>query len=238
MSTMDKIKAKVENVVHPHGSTHSTETAHTTGTAHTGSYTGNTSGIGDGQASSHSPRTANAADPRVDSDRDHRGATGVGSGTTHTPGARSSGLTGSTGNTYNSNTNTTAGPHDPNMANKLDPRDRVDSNRDGRAAVGNNTHSFGSIDSSGTGYNSNTTGTTHNAGPHNSSLANKADPRVDSDLDGRGNTGASGSYATPGSGTAQNTAGPHNRDFLNKADPRVDADLDGSKTLGGNRTHA
>ena len=45
------------------------------------------------------------------------------------------------------------------------------------------------------------------------------DPRVDSDLDGRGNrhgaatgvaagiTGASGSHATPGSGTAQNTAG-------------------------------
>jgi hypothetical protein len=59
-----------------------------------------------------------------------------------------------------------------------------------------------------------------NAGPHNSNLANKLDPRVDSDLDGRGNRhgaatrggafGASGSYATPGSGTAQNTAGPHN----------------------------
>jgi len=174
MSTMDKIKAKVENVVHPHGSTHSTETAHTTGTAHTGSYTGNTSGIGEGQASSHSSRTANAADPRVDSDRDHRGATGVGSGTTHTPGARSSGLTGSTGNTYNSNTNTTAGPHDSNMANKLDPR--VDSDRDGRAAVGNNTHSFGSTDPSGTGYNSNTTGTTTNAGPHNVSAISTHQP--------------------------------------------------------------
>jgi hypothetical protein len=50
--------------------------------------------------------------------------------------------------------------------------------------------------------------------------------------------GASGSHATPGSGTAQNTAGPHNSDTMNKLDPRVDADMDGSKTVGGNRTHA
>lgn len=70
-----------------------------------------------------------------------------------------------------------------------------------------------------------TTGTTGglsnstNAGPHDSNFANKLDPRVDSDLDGRGNRhgattggvfGASGSHATPGRGTAQNTAGPHN----------------------------
>lgn len=59
-------------------------------------------------------------------------------------------------------------------------------------------------------------------------MANKVDPRVDSDLDGRGNRhgantggvfGASGSHATAGSGTAQNTAGPHNSDMLNKIDP-------------------
>jgi hypothetical protein len=50
--------------------------------------------------------------------------------------------------------------------------------------------------------------------------------------------GASGSHATPGSGTAQNTVGPHNSDTMNKLDPRVDADMDGSKTLGGNRTYA
>jgi len=76
-------------------------------------------------------------------------------------------------------------------------------------------------------------------------MANKADPRVDSDLDGRGNNhGAihgglmgSGTHATPGSGTAQNTAGPHNSDMMNKLDPRVDADLDGSKTIGGNKTN-
>jgi hypothetical protein len=50
--------------------------------------------------------------------------------------------------------------------------------------------------------------------------------------------GASGSHATPGSGTAQNTAGPHNSDTLNKIDPRVDSDRDGSKTFGGNKTDA
>jgi hypothetical protein len=56
----------------------------------------------------------------------------------------------------------------------------------------------------------------------------KVDPRVDSDLSSTGNRhgastggimGASGSHATPGSGTAQNTAGPHNSDLLNKVDP-------------------
>ena len=52
------------------------------------------------------------------------------------------------------------------------------------------------------------------AGPHSSSLANKADPRVDSDLDGSG------------------TAGPHSSSLANKADPRVDSDLDGSRTVG------
>lgn len=61
-----------------------------------------------------------------------------------------------------------------------------------------------------------------NAGPHDSNLANKLDPRVDSDLDGRGsrygavaggNSGAPGSHTTPGRGIAQNTAGPHNVSF-------------------------
>ena len=77
-------------------------------------------------------------------------------------------------------------------------------------------------------------------------MANKVDPRVDSDLDSKGNRhgahkgglmGASGSHATPGSGTAQNTAGPHNSDLLNKLDPRVDSDLSGGKTIGGNKTY-
>ena len=133
--------------------------------------------------------------------------------------------------------------------NKLDPR--VDSGRSnqygttraGVASTGaynngtSNTNTFGNTGT--TGGISNST----NAGPHDSNLMNKLDPRVDSDLSGRGNNHGtkggliSGSHATPGSGTAQNTAGPHNSDMMNKLDPRVDADLDGSRTVGGNRTH-
>lgn len=86
----------------------------------------------------------------------------------------------------------------------------------------NNYSSTGNYGNSGTYANTGTTGgLSHstNAGPHDSNLANKVDPRVDSDLDHRGNRhgaatggvfGASGSHATPGHGTAQNTAGPHN----------------------------
>jgi hypothetical protein len=52
-------------------------------------------------------------------------------------------------------------------------------------------------------------------------VANKIDPRVDSDLDGRGQRHvAGGTHATPGSGSAQNTAGPHNSDLLNRLDAR------------------
>jgi hypothetical protein len=80
-------------------------------------------------------------------------------------------------------------------------------------------------------------------------MANKADPRVDSDqYGGRGNTAGAGGYGTGthtggvtgGSnrlpGPADTTAGPHKSDMMNKVDPRVDSDLDGSKTMGGNRT--
>jgi len=131
--------------------------------------------------------------------------------------------------------------------NKLDPT--VDSDLDGRRNLGNSRPvNGGGVTTSATGGGigggiSNST----NAGPHNSNAANKLDPRVDSDLDGRGNRhgaakggvfGAAGSHATPGSGTAQNTAGPHNSDLANKLDPRVDSNLDGSATIGGNRTRS
>lgn len=209
------------------GNTHSTTAYGSTGL--TGTH---------GTSTNHGPHDSNLlnkADPRIDSDRD-------GSHNTHT------GTTGA----YNPNTGSTNhGPHNSNLLNKADPR--VDSDRDGSRNLGAAT---------GTGYSGTQTGNhlpgqhagttggishSTNAGPHNSNLANKADPRVDSDLDSTGNRhgahnggvfGTSGSHATPGSGTAQNTAGPHNSDLLNKLDPRVDADLDGSKTYGGNKTHA
>jgi len=105
--------------------------------------------------------------------------------------------------------------------NRLDPR--VDSTT-GAMKTSGTTGTTGTTGMAGT-TGTHTTGTTGglsnstNAGPHDLNLANKLDPRVDSDLDGRGNRhgaatggifGAAGSHATPGRGTAQNTAGPHN----------------------------
>ncbi|KAF5016016.1 hypothetical protein F66182_12438 [Fusarium sp. NRRL 66182] len=128
---------------------------------------------------------------------------------------------------------TNAGPHDSNIANKADPR--VDSDRDHRAAysaagTGNTT--------AGTGLSSGTTGTgaygtetsgytgTTTTGPHDSNLANKADPRVDSDRGQYGTTGgltSGGAYDTNPNST---NAGPHSSNLANKVDPRVDSDLD------------
>ncbi|KAK8169716.1 hypothetical protein IWX90DRAFT_383812, partial [Phyllosticta citrichinensis] len=82
-------------------------------------------------------------------------------------------------------------------------------------------------------WGSNTTSTTGtyghpsstNAGPHGSNVANTADPRVDSDLSGRGTTGT---YGYPSS----TNAGPHGSNVANTADPRVDSDLSGRGTTG------
>jgi len=235
----------------------------TTGTTHTMG-TGTTHNTAEGVAGPHSSRAANAADPRIDSDLDNPRHPGA-ANTSHTTAGTGVGRTGvgqssTTGTGVGHSSTTTAGPHSSNMLNKADPR--VDSDLDGSRNLGAASTSTTAGHTSGTGQYSGThagnttgshTGTTGgishstNAGPHNSNALNKADPRVDSDLDGRGNRhgastggilGASGSHATAGSGTAQNTAGPHNSDTLNKIDPRVDSDRDGSKTVGGNKTHA
>jgi hypothetical protein len=110
-----------------------------------------------------------------------------------------------------------------------------------------------------TGYtNTNPAGTgSTNAGPHSSNIANKLDPRVDSDMDGSRNTGfaqntAGGvtgtgvagtgvtgqrhGYGTTGGVTGNNpattSAGPHGSNVLNKLDPRVDSDADGRTNMG------
>merc|ERR1711959_424104 len=115
--TIDKIKAKVENVLHK-DSTHSDPTG------------------------PHDSHAGNKADPRVDSDRvggagNHGTAGGLSSGNTHSHGTTGSGLTGS--NTYGSDP---TGPHDSRLANKADPR--VDSDRvGGYGNTGNTGHSSG-----------------------------------------------------------------------------------------------
>lgn len=236
-----------------YGTTAGTGTGYgTTGGAGTGTGYSNTgAGYGsgttaEGMSGPHGSRVANTLDPRVDSDRDNSatvGNSGYGSARGGTAGYTTGGAT----------AEGASGPHGSRVANALDPR--VDSDRDHSATVGGGGR-YGNATGPNDGYGT-TTGTntgfaggisnSTNAGPHNSNLANKADPRVDSDLDHRGNRhgantggafGAAGSYATPGSGTTQNTAGPHNSDLANKLDPRVDSDRDNSKTFGGNRTYA
>ncbi|KAI1091022.1 hypothetical protein F5B19DRAFT_493842 [Rostrohypoxylon terebratum] len=153
-------------------------------------------GAPEGTHGPHNNRVANAADPRVDSDRDHRAAPGstiggsqpYASGDNYTHGTL--GTTGTTGYT-GATGQTTSGPHQSNIANKADPR--IDSDQSGRYA-GNAAGDYGGSGPEGV------------AGPHNSRLANAADPRVDSDRDGSrtvGNTyGSSGTAGTTGSGYA------------------------------------
>ncbi|KAI1203367.1 hypothetical protein F5X97DRAFT_284316 [Nemania serpens] len=208
----------------------------------------NTSSAPEGTHGSHNSRVANAADPRIDSDRDHRAAPGstvggtheytTGNQYTHGGGNTGAGAFGSTGATGRE------GPHTSNLANKVDPR--IDSDRSGQR--------FGNT--AGDHYGSGPEGV---HGPHSSRLANTVDPRVDSDRDASrtvGNTyGSSGTHGTTGAhgtqgtthgahqlggftpGQAPHTAGPHKSDALNKVDPRVDSDLDGSRTVGGNKTY-
>ncbi|KAL8779805.1 MAG: hypothetical protein Q9213_006763 [Squamulea squamosa] len=103
--------------------------------------------------------------------------------------------------------------------------------------------------------------TTSGVGPHSSALANKADPRVDSDLDGskglsghdtagttggltgstfpdrtagnHGDTADIGrSFPLGGASSGTTTSGPRSSDLANKADPRIDSDRDGSRGVG------
>lgn len=156
------------------------------------------------------------------------------------------------------------GPHNSRVANAADPR--VDSDRDGShnmsGTTGRTANPLGSGTTTGRHAgplgNTHTSGTAEGAhGPHNSRIANAADPRVDSDRDGSntmggtGNTigtGSTGRTANPfgsssttgrtanplgSSGTSEGAHGPHNSRVANAMDPRVDSDRDGSKTMGG-----
>jgi len=168
---------------------------------------------------------------------------------------------------------TNAGPHSSNAANSADPR--IDSDLDGNRNAGLNqtthtthaTHATGYPTATGThtaGHTAGTTGvgstthgsTTHGstaAGPHSSTLMNKLDPRVDSDLDGGrhagmnqtthpatghpSHTGAHTGTAGIGSTTHRSTnAGPHTTHIANAMDPRVDSDLSGGRHAGLNQT--
>jgi hypothetical protein len=165
-------------------------TAGTHGAGLTGAYGGHESGLTsgahegglhsggarEGAHGPHSSRIANAADPRVDSDRDGSRTAGTTTG---------AGLTGTHG-THGTHEGA-HGPHSSRVANAADPR--VDSDRDHRAA-----HTGGHATSTGDritgtaagalGGPSATGPAPNTAGPHKSDLLNKLDPRVDSNLDG------------------------------------------------------
>jgi hypothetical protein len=236
---LNKLDPRVDSTAVNSSSTYGAGQTGQTGTAGSGynTTTGNHSNL-TGTGHHHSGHHTTAG---------NSGVTGTGYNTTT---GNNSGLTGAG---YDNTTGT--GPvHSSNLANKLDPR--VDSSATYGAGQSGTTGTHGTHGThsgvTGSGYNTTTTGdrgglsNSTNAGPHNSNVANKLDPRVDSDLDSTGNRHGthhgglmgSGTHATAGSGTAQNTQGPHNSDLMNKLDPRVDADGDGSRTYGGNKTHA
>jgi hypothetical protein len=175
-------------------------------------------------AGPHGSNAMNSADPRVDSDRDNFGPTG-GMGQTGTHGSSGLGSTthGSTGVGHTGTHGTTG------------------------------TGASGLSSGTGAGFGGATTGhaggpgnpNSSNAGPHSSNMANKADPRVDSNLDGSrtmggnqtgagyGSTttgsgigGTHGGYGGPGNPQSGN-AGPHSSNMANSADPRVDSDMVG-----------
>jgi len=131
----------------------------------------------------HDSHMGNKVDPRVDSDRygatgNTAGAGGYGVGQYGTTG--SSGLTGSHGATGTHSTGLT-GNHGTTGSSGL-------------------TGSHGTTGTHGaglTGTHGNTVGSgnsNNTAGPHNSDMLNKVDPRVDSDLDGSKTVGGNATY--------------------------------------------
>jgi hypothetical protein len=195
---MSSIVNKVKNALHSDKhddtthNTHSTTTGThgTTGTHTTGAHTTGTHTTGTGYSTNdgpHSSNMANKADPRVDSDRDHSRNAGVNPhGTATTETYGHSGATHGTGLTGSTGASG-MGTH---------------------SAVGNTGHTGTSTLGS---HNTST-----NAGPHSSNLANKADPRVDSDLDRSRNAGVNPhgtstteTYGRSGATTGTGLTGSH-----------------------------
>ncbi|KAG0634290.1 hypothetical protein HOY80DRAFT_1005280 [Tuber brumale] len=162
----------------------------------------------------HRSDMANRADPRVDSDRDHRGSpvggTGLGGmGSTHTAGS------------------TNYSPHDSNIANKVDPR--VDSGGDGRGPHGaSGTHGATGLGSTGARGLGATGPIGH--GPRDSSMMSELDPRADSNRDDRGGIGYTGTHGTHGT-TGIGSTGTHTSTVYDTS-TNVGPDSDGRAGLG------
>jgi hypothetical protein len=197
----------------------------------------------EGTHGTHNSRVANAADPRIDSDRDHRAAPESTIGGTH------SGTTGAYGTTGTGTTQGAHGPHDSKIANTVDPR--VDSDRDGSRTVGGNSGAYGTTGTTGThtgthtgdAYGTTSSGTTQGAhGPHDSKVANTLDPRVDSDRDGSrtvggitSSGGSSGAYGATSKNAHGLNATHHPAGIDNSFDPTTHGSH--SNTHGTHGTH-
>ncbi|PHH77898.1 hypothetical protein CDD82_3304 [Ophiocordyceps australis] len=157
--------------------------------------------------------TGSSTQPRTDT-----ATHGLGSNTTHSTSHSTHGSTGDNYSLGGDNRGTsgpasrTDGPHESNLMNKADPR--VDSDRDYSKNMGANPHGTASTGTgvagtTGTSGTHGTHGTTglHGEGPHSSGLANKADPRVDSDRDGSRNMGANPHGTTDTTHSAAHSVG-------------------------------
>jgi len=192
-----------------------------------------TSSAPEGTHGTHNSRVANAADPRIDSDRDHRAAPGSTIGGTNEY---------TTGNNYSHGTSGTGTHGTSGLAGQSHGTSGLTGTTGTHGSSGlTGTHGSSGLTgshatSSLTGTHGTTgayDGTSGNAGsregPHSSNMANKLDPRIDSDRSGQrmGNT-AGDQY---GSGP-EGVHGPHSSRVANAADPRVDSDRDASRTVG------
>lgn len=266
---MEKIKAKVEQVLHKDKDTTTTGTHGTTthgttaGTGtHTGTHTGTTGTHISDPSGPHDSRAANKVDPRVDSDLPGAAGNTGGAYGTHTTGHGLSGNTTSSGLGHSTHGTTGLGSNTTSTHGTTGLGSNTHGTH-GTTGLGSNTTSTHGTHGT-TGLGSNTHGTTGGfgsnsrsdpSGPHDSKLANKLDPRVDSDQPGNfgnsggartGNTGIGHSTGhsttghTSGGGLTSGTtgaygsdpSGPHDSRFANSADPRVDHDRDGSRTVG------
>jgi hypothetical protein len=156
----------------------------------------------------HSSHMANQLDPRVDSDRygsagntasagghgaGQYGSSTTGSHTTH-------GTAGGLGQSHATSHGDPSGPHSSSLMNKLDPT--VDTKSYGTANPSTGHYASGNTHTGGLTGSSHNTGYSDPTGPHNSHLANQADPRVDSDRYGAaGNTSGAGGYGAGQYGT-------------------------------------
>ncbi|KAK4149956.1 hypothetical protein C8A00DRAFT_37445 [Chaetomidium leptoderma] len=170
----------------------------------------------EGTSGPHSSRVANAADPRVDSDRDHSST--IGAGRTH----------GAPEGTY--------GPHGSRVANAADPR--VDSDRDNSRTVGGAGRTAGQGEFGSTGH----TGAGHTgiggAGLGSTGHTGVGRTAGQGEFGSTGHTGigSTGHTGFGSSGTAEGVQGPHSSRVANAMDPRVDSDMDNSRTMGTGRT--